>query len=280
MDDDADRDPEPPGSIRERRKRRAELDRAYRERRRELEKKAEADPWDYWPETHDDLYNQADYEIPPLWETIQEKAHSIKRLSKPDYDDPLAAAIGRTTLVPYYCTPSDHVDICRDLDGVEVIRLYLFMDLSPKPEYRIADQLKYGETRKELELSDTVSQSTINRIPGRLDDRSRNFYASQTETLVRQWEDTKFESLVREPTPDTIAPDGEGMPPVQTLARELRADTFKYIRLKRDSSTEVSKDAAMRVLVAAAVEQPPGAVIRTKNTRVGYHVHSCRKPTI
>jgi hypothetical protein len=252
MDDDADRNPEQPGSIRERRKRRAELDRAYRERRRELEKEAEADPWDYLPETHDDLYNEADYEIPPLWETIQKKAEGINRLSTREYDDRLAAAIGKTTLVPFYCTPSDHADICRNLDGVEVIRLYLFMDLSPKPEYRIADQLKYEDTREELRLSDTVSQSTINRIPGRLGDRPRNYYASETETLVRQWEDTKYESLVREPTPDTIAPDGKGIPPVQTLARELRGETFKYIRMKRDSSTEVSKDAAMRVLVAAA----------------------------
>ena len=57
---------------------------------------------------------------------------------------------------------------------------------------------------------------------------------------------------MRNPTPETIAPDGEGVPPVQTLVRELRAKTFPYIRLKRDDSTEVSKDAALRVLVTAA----------------------------
>lgn len=36
------------------------------------------------------------------------------------------------------------------------------------------------------------------------------------------------------------------------IARELRSKTFKYLRLKRDSSTEVTKDAALRVLIAAA----------------------------
>ncbi|ERG90968.1 MAG: hypothetical protein J07HQW1_00999 [Haloquadratum walsbyi J07HQW1] len=89
-------------------------------------------------------------------------------------------------------------------------------------------------------------------MPGRMGSKERTYYASQTETLVRQWQDTRFEDWVREPTPDTIAPDGEGVPPIQTLVRELRSETFKYIRLKRDASTEVSKDAAMRVLVTAA----------------------------
>ncbi|WP_353635502.1 transposase (plasmid) [Halobacterium sp. NMX12-1] len=36
------------------------------------------------------------------------------------------------------------------------------------------------------------------------------------------------------------------------VTRELRSKTFKYIRLKRDSSTEVTKDASLRVLIAAA----------------------------
>lgn len=77
-------------------------------------------------------------------------------------------------------------------------------------------------------------------------------HASETETPVRQWQDTRYEDWVREPTPDTISPDGEGVPPVQTIVRELRSKSFPYIRLDRDSSTEVSKDAALRVLVAAA----------------------------
>lgn len=73
------------------------------------------------------------------------------------------------------------------------------------------------------------------------------------EAAVRQLHEDSVEvEDLRAPIyPETIS-DGEGVPPVQTLARELRAKTFPYIRLKRDASTEVSKDAALRVLVAAA----------------------------
>ncbi|MFN1126843.1 transposase [Halobacterium salinarum] len=63
---------------------------------------------------------------------------------------------------------------------------------------------------------------------------------------------TKLEHWFRGPTPDTIATDGEGFPPVQVIARELRSKTFKYLRLKRDDSTEVTKDPSLRVLIAAA----------------------------
>ena len=57
---------------------------------------------------------------------------------------------------------------------------------------------------------------------------------------------------IREPTPDTIVTDGEGFPSVQVIAQELRSKTFKYLRLDRDNSIEVTKDASFRVLIAAA----------------------------
>lgn len=89
-------------------------------------------------------------------------------------------------------------------------------------------------------------------MPGRMDEETRHYYASETETLVRQLQDTKLEHWFRDPTPDTIVTDCEGFHPVQMIARELRSKTFKYIRLKRDSSTEVTKAASLRVLIAAA----------------------------
>jgi len=84
-----------------------------------------------------------------------------------------------------------------------------------------------------------------------MDDGYRSFLASESETLVRQWQGRPYEEWVRQPTPDTVAPDGEGVPPEQRIARELRSETFKYIRLKRDESISVTKDAALRALVAA-----------------------------
>ena len=85
--------------------------------------------------------------------------------------------------------------------------------------------------QEDLGIEDAVSQSILNRFPGRMNDRERTYYASETETLVRQWQDTPYEEWVRNPTPETVAPDGEGVPPVQTLVRELRAKTFPYIRV-------------------------------------------------
>lgn len=97
-DEEADRDPEPPSHIKQRRKREAKLDRQFRERRRELKKKAAGDPWDFIPETHDDMYNPADYEVSPLWEVLADSADTADQFA--EVDDLLADTIGRTRLRP------------------------------------------------------------------------------------------------------------------------------------------------------------------------------------
>jgi hypothetical protein len=187
MDEDADRDPEPPARIEERRERLAELERQFRERRQELEEEAAADPWEFWPETHDDRYNPADYEIPPHWEVIDDKADTIRRFS--DAHDLLAETIGRTSLRPNYWNPGDNAELTRNLSGLEATRVYLYLDLSPLPEYRIADRLDDSRIRDSLGIENSVSQSTLNRMPGWMDSGRRTYYASETETLVRQWQD-------------------------------------------------------------------------------------------
>lgn len=82
------------------------MERRFRERRRELEKKAEADPWDFLPETHDDRYNPADFEIPPLWECLNDSATDVRftmrRKGEDAIFDKVAATIGSTHLFPYY----------------------------------------------------------------------------------------------------------------------------------------------------------------------------------
>ena len=125
-------------------------------------------------------------------------------------------------------------------------------DLSPLYQSEVARKVNNQSYRDVLGISTSVGQPTLNRMPGWMDTEHRHYYASETETLVRQWEDTAFEGWMRSPTPDAVVTDGEGFPPVQVIARELRSKTFKYLRLKRDSSTEVTKDAALRVLIAAA----------------------------
>ncbi|ELZ96569.1 transposase [Haloferax sulfurifontis] len=258
MDKDANRDPETEGEINRRREERAEIGKGYRAARRKLPDSPADDPWGYMELP---TRNPADYEIPPLWEALADSASRVRWRTErnsltgepgADIFDPIAATIGETRLFPHYWDKGDNADLTRNLDGEEATRVYLYMDLSPLPEYRVADRIGMARVRDALDIENSVSQSTLNRMPGRMDKERRYYLASETETLVRQWQDTKYEDWVRNPTPDTIAPDGEGVPPVQTLVRELRSETFKYIRLKRDASTSVSKDAAMRVLVAAA----------------------------
>lgn len=253
-DDDVERDPEHPAHIEKRRAEKAALDRRHQERQRELEER-----YDGIPQTHDDLHNEADYEIEPLWEHLRHIASNVRLEKEGEFGtdgpyilDPLAETIGRARLHPWYWNPGDNATITRYLDGLEATRVYLYLDLSPLPEYRVATKLETSTVRDALGLSQEVSQSTLNRMPGRMDEYTRRYYASETETLVRQWQETPYAEWVREPTPETIAPDGEGVPPVQTLARELRSESFQYIRFKRDKSVRVTKDSALRVLVAAA----------------------------
>jgi hypothetical protein len=253
-DEDAERDSEGRGSIDKRRSERAEISRNYKEAREELPDDPRMDPWAY---TEIPAQNPADNIVPPLWERIRTNAlnlsHSRNRRGKSDSPPELllAEALGRIQLYPHYWHPGINEDLTQNLDGKEATRLYLFFDLSPLNQSEVARKVKKKSYREALNISDSVSQPTLNRMPGRMDSERRHYYASQTETLVRQWEGGSFENWVRPPTPDTIVTDGEGFPPVQVIARELRSKTFKYIRLKRDDSTEVTKDAALRVLIAA-----------------------------
>jgi len=161
--------------------------------------------------------------------------------------------IGQQDFYPHYGPIDEFMnDGRRALDGFEAIYAYLYYDLAPVCELNLARDIASGETADILNLSTAPSQSTLNRLPGSMPESARRFYASEAETLVRQWQETKFENWVRDPIPETIAPDGEGIPPVQTQARLLRNRTFPFLQLDRDESVEYSKDALYRLLVTAA----------------------------
>jgi hypothetical protein len=87
------------------------MDREFLERRRELEEKDAADLWDYWPETNDDMYNLVDYEIPPLWEVIDDAADTVRRFT--DSFNPIAETIGKTSLFPHYWGTGRNEDLSK-----------------------------------------------------------------------------------------------------------------------------------------------------------------------
>ncbi|WP_238593376.1 transposase [Natronobacterium lacisalsi] len=256
-DEDADRDPESKGEIHERWERKGEISSRYTEAKSKLPDDPRTDPWAY---TGLLSRNPAKNITPPLWEAIKSEAYRVYRWSveRDRYDGlespehRLAKALGKVQLRHYYWSKGTNENLTENLDGEDATRLYLFFDLSALNQSGVARAIKNPDIREALGIENSVSQPTLNRMPGRMDEETRHYYASETETLVRQLQDTKLEHWFRDPTPDTIVTDGEGFPPVQVIARELRSKTFKYLRLKRDSSTEVTKDAALRVLIAAA----------------------------
>lgn len=204
MDKDANRDPETEGEINSRRKEKAELWKGYREARQELPDSPADYPWGY---TELPTRNPAGNVIPPLWEILRDEALSVsgaERRGSVDFEEgyppvePIAHVIGPTRLFPHYWSPGQNDGLARDLDGEEATRVYLYLDLSPLPEYKVASRIDQADVREGLGIENSVSQSTLNRMPGRMDAGLRTFYASETETLVRQWEGTKFEEWVCE----------------------------------------------------------------------------------
>lgn len=251
-DDDADRDPESKGEIHERWEEKGEISRRYREAESKLPDDPRTDPWAY---TALLSQNPAKNITPPLWEAIKSEAYRVYRWSverdRYDLKSPehrLAKALGKVQLRHYYWSKGKNEDLTDNLDGEDATRLYLFFDLSALNQSGVARAINDSDIRESLGIENSVSQPTLNRMPGRMDEETRHYYASEAETLVRQLQDTKLEHWFRDPTPDTIVTDGEGFSPVQVVARELRSKTFKYIRLKRDSSTEVTKDASLKLV--------------------------------
>lgn len=100
--------PETQGSIDQRRKRRFELNKEYKEARQELPNNPRDDPWAY---TELPTQNPSDTNIPPLWEQIQSSARTVKQSHKhgneseipPSHN--LAEALGKVPLYPHYWHP-------------------------------------------------------------------------------------------------------------------------------------------------------------------------------
>lgn len=218
-DENADREPESKGKIHERRKRKAEISSRYREAKSKLPDNPRYDSWGY---TAPPTRNPAKNIIPPLWEVIKSEAYSVYRWSveRDRYDEletpehRLARALGKIQLRPHYWSKPTNENLTNNLDGEDATRLYLFFDLSALNQSGVARAINDSDIREALGIEDSVSQPTLNRMPGRMDDQTRHYYASETETLVRRLQGTKLEHWFRGPTPDTITTDGEGFPPV------------------------------------------------------------------
>ncbi len=209
-DEDANREPESKGEIHERQSKKAEISSRYRGAKSKLPDNPRHDPWGY---TALPTCNPAKNIIPPMWEVIKSEAYSVYRWSvERDRHDELetpehrlAKALGKVQLRPHYWSKPTNENLTENLDGEDATRLYLFFDLSALNQSGEARVINDSGIREALGIEDSVSQPTLNRMPERIDDETRHYYASETETLVRRLQDTKLEHWFRDPTPDTIA---------------------------------------------------------------------------
>lgn len=161
------------------------------------------------------------FPFPPLNETLFEALRAVVE-SEEEYDDPLAVAIGRAPLHPVYISPRVVHGLARKIPLLDAFRAFLYDRLTPTPQYLVADRLKRESYQEALDLGGSLSQSTLNRLPERLDDTLLEYLHEEIERVALKAQDLDLAEYVREPTPVRAAPDGKGVPPVTVITRDLR----------------------------------------------------------
>jgi hypothetical protein len=167
MDEDADRDPETKGEIRQRWEEKGKISNGYTEARSKLPDSPADDPWGY---SELPTRNPAKNITPPLWEVLKSEVYRVHRraeqgrMSNPPEtpEHRLAEAIGRVQLRPYYWSKGTNEELTQNLDGEEATRLYLFFDLSPFTQTDVARAIKKPAFRESLGIEQSVSQPTLN----------------------------------------------------------------------------------------------------------------------
>lgn len=156
--------------------------------------------------------NPAKNITPPLWETIKSHAYRVhrrmERRNRPDApktpEHRIAEVLGKVQLRPYYWSKETKENLTENMDGEDAARLYLFFDLSALNQSGVARAINDPDIQESLGIKTSVSQPTLNRMPGRMDDETQYYCASDTETVVRRLQDTNLEHWFRDPTPDPI----------------------------------------------------------------------------
>lgn len=192
-----------------------------------------------------------DYGMPP---TIQEQLR-IYLAAGAD----LAEAVGKIRLTPRYFPSTAMEEWGGYTDSEDMARGYLYYLLHEDKLLRIGDRIKNRAQIQDKLGVEPFSASTLRRIEneGYLED-SWTYDAEEqlreaAEAAVRDLHDSDVEVPdLRDPDyPETVS-DGEGEYPLTLILRDLRKQTYPYIRFDRDESVTHSKDMLLRVLASAA----------------------------
>ncbi|RYJ07771.1 hypothetical protein ELS19_19850 [Halogeometricum borinquense] len=166
-------------------------------------------------------------------------------------DGDLARAIGRLPLRDLFIGVEEHDDLSRKLDALEFFRVYLYLRLTDEAETDVAKNLDDPEFRDRLNVTETVSQPTLNRLGDRLTERQMRYFDRVVAQVLAAIEDSRYADQFAElPSPDTE----ERKPPyIKKLSRELRAEVFRHLSFDRDDSIKFKRDFLLRIFVSAAI---------------------------
>jgi len=170
----------------------------------------------------------------------------------------LPEAVGKLRLHPYYPSKRIFDDWSTYKDGEDLMRGYLYNQLTETKEYRVGDRIQGRASLREKLRIESMSGSTLNRAEDIMDGDLDGYDAAKllndaAETAVRHLHEDGVEvEDLRDPIyPETVS-DGEGEYPLTLILRDLRKKTYPYIRFNRDKSVTHSKDMLLRVLASAA----------------------------
>lgn len=128
------------------------------------------------------------FPFPPLNETLFDTLQAVDE-SEGKYENPLAVAIGRAPLHPVYISPRLVHGLTRKIPLLDAFCAFLYDQLTPTPQYLVADRLKRESYQEALDLGDSLSQSTLNRFPERLDDTLLEYLHEEIEHVIKNAQD-------------------------------------------------------------------------------------------
>ncbi len=124
--------------------------------------------------------------------------------------------------------------LARDLTDAEAQRLILGQELTDTPSYRLEEQMDDHGVHEEMNVSERVSERTIDNIRDRIPDEKLARFETAAENVARWAEDESVEmaDLRDAPDPEAVA-DGMDAPELVKLTRAMKTTGYACIQLGR-----------------------------------------------
>jgi hypothetical protein len=125
------------------------------------------------------------------------------------------------------------------LSDYEAARLYVYRELTGRPDYRIGEKLDDEAFREKLQLHSDVSEKTITRIADTINDEHGVDVTPQLESVARELQDESVaDDLLDPPEPAT---DGMDAPELVKLTRMMKKTGYSAMKLEREGDPYYEK---------------------------------------